>query len=68
MDEASRHWYSPKEFADRFCLSRSFVYLMIRRGDLKAAIIGGVYRIPKKEYCRNCQGMNGCRICLWSRS
>jgi excisionase family DNA binding protein len=63
-----RHFYRPDEFAQRFQISVKSVYRLIGHKKLKAIIIGGVIRIPKKEYCRYCKAMNGCDPCTWSMS
>ena len=58
-----RHYYRPDEFAERFRISRRSVYRMIKKKRLRVVIIGNMIRIPQKEYCRFCEGANGCTIC-----
>jgi excisionase family DNA binding protein len=63
-----RHFFRPDEFANRFRISLSYVYLLIQNKEINAVKIGRVWRIPKKSYCQKCQGCNGCSPCTWSRS
>jgi excisionase family DNA binding protein len=58
-----RHYFRPDEFADRFHISLSYVYLLIQRKELRAITIGSILRIPRSEYCRYCAGTNGCAEC-----
>ncbi len=58
-----RHYYRPDEIAKRFQVSRSLVYYLIRKKKIKAVRISGLIRIPREEFCRLCQGSNGCEIC-----
>jgi excisionase family DNA binding protein len=60
-----RHYYRPNEIAQRFQVSLSYVYFLIRSKKIKAVKIGRLHRIPKKEYCRLCKGTNGCEPCTF---
>ena len=58
-----RHYYRPNEIAQRFEVSLSYVYFLIRNKRIKTVKIGRLHRIPKKEYCRLCSGTDGCEPC-----
>jgi putative molybdopterin biosynthesis protein len=44
--------YSPQEVAKQLGLSPQTVYRLIKRGEIRAAEIGGQYRISESEYKR----------------
>ena len=46
MDQMS---FSPKAFADRHGFSRSFVYALIGRGELRAVKVGKATRITRDD-------------------
>ena len=50
-----RHFYRPDEIAERFQVSRSLVYFLIRTKKIRAVRVGRLIRIPKEEYCRICR-------------
>lgn len=63
-----KRYFRPDEIAKRFQLSLSYVYFLIRKKEIKTVKIGRLHRIPRKEYCRICQGSNGCKFCTFERS
>jgi excisionase family DNA binding protein len=50
--DGEKQFYRPDEVAERFRVSRSYVYWLIRKGKLKAVRIGRLIRIPKDECCK----------------
>jgi excisionase family DNA binding protein len=59
-----KDYYLPKEIADHFRYSASFVYWLARKNKLKAARIRRQLRIPRAEVCRVfCQGTGECEDC-----
>lgn len=60
-----RHYYRPDEIAERFQVSVSYVYFLIRKKKIETVKIGRLHRIPKHEYCKICHGSNGCLECLF---
>ena len=64
----NRHYYRPYEIAERFQVSLSYVYFLIRKKKIKTVKIGRLHRIPRKEYCRICRGSNGCLPCSYEQS
>ena len=64
MTQQERHYYRPDEIAERFQVSLSYVYFLIRK-KLRSVKIGRLHRIPRKEYCRICRGSNGCEVCTF---
>ncbi|MBN1567919.1 MAG: helix-turn-helix domain-containing protein [Acidobacteria bacterium] len=60
-----RQYYRPDEIAEHFQVSVSYVYFLIRKKKIRAVKIGRLHRIPREEYCRLCQGSNGCTSCTY---
>jgi excisionase family DNA binding protein len=59
-----KDYYLPKEIADHFRYSLSFVYWLARKKKLRAARIRRQLRIPRGEVCRVfCQGTGECEDC-----
>ncbi len=61
-----RHYYRPDEIAERFQVSLSYVYFLIRKKKIRTVKIGRLHRIPREEYCRICRGSNGCETCKFA--
>ncbi len=66
--QEERHYYRPDEIAERFQVSLSYVYFLIRKKKIRSVKIGRLHRIPRREYCRMCRGSNGCLTCIFSKN
>ena len=66
--QEDRHYYRPDEIAERFQVSLSYVYFLIRKKKIRTVKIGRLHRIPRKEYCRICRGCNGCGSCPYQQA
>jgi hypothetical protein len=61
---AIKNHYRPAEIAEHFRYCRSFIYQLIRLGEVEAVKIHGTLRIPRSEACRVfCQGTGDCPGC-----
>ncbi len=52
LSDGRRRYFSPKEVADYFNVSRRTLYDIISRGDLKAGKVGRSVRISRDEILR----------------
>jgi excisionase family DNA binding protein len=51
-----RRYYRPVEIAERFQISLSYVYFLIRKKKIRTVRIGRLIRIPSEERQRICYG------------
>jgi excisionase family DNA binding protein len=60
----TKEYYLPAEISEKFRISISYVYFLLRRKEIQATKIGRVYRIPRAEYCLHfCKGTGICVDC-----
>jgi excisionase family DNA binding protein len=55
--------FNPGEVAEFLGYSPSYVYLLIKRGEISAIVKGRRLKIPRCEVCKICRGIIGCKNC-----